>query len=259
MLYIEHWSGRLGNNILQLLIAIHYACVNNYNVIKFNKHNLLSKCYIYMNNKDINNNNNNKDNNIIKDTFTCFIKFNILNPEPYTMKAYFQKYITPIFKINNDIDDITSNDSLYLHIRSGDLFNKYPHPKYVPPPISYYTNIITNYKKTFIISESTSIYNEILLKNDNIEYIGKNLYEDLIIFANAENIAIGVGTFGLLFYFMNIKLKNLYIPKYSSDNWLPGDNWGDNINVYIIDLPNYIKLGEWKNTPEQLKLMLTYN
>jgi hypothetical protein len=32
--------------------------------------------------------------------------------------------------------------SLLIHIRSGDIFNKNPHPMYIPPPLSYYLKII---------------------------------------------------------------------------------------------------------------------
>ena len=56
---------------------------------------------------------------------------------------------------------------------------------------------------------------------------------------------------------MNTNLKNLYIPEYFIDE-LPDGPWGDDVNLHIIDLPNYIKVGEWKNSVEQRKFMLTY-
>ena len=46
MLIVNNWFGRTGNNILQLIRAIHYAKINNHNNIKFNKHSLLNKCEI---------------------------------------------------------------------------------------------------------------------------------------------------------------------------------------------------------------------
>ena len=63
--------------------------------------------------------------------------------------------------------------------------------------------------------------------------------------------------FGFLLYLINVNLKNLYIPKYFIDE-LPKGNWGNDLNVHIIDLPGYIKVGEWKNTKEQQKVMLDY-
>ena len=70
-------------------------------------------------------------------------------------------------------------------------------------------------------------------------------------------IISGFGTFGLLLYFINDTLKNIYIPKYVIEE-LPKGNWGE-VTLNIIDLPNYIKCGEWKNTIEQKNIMLTYN
>ena len=57
---------------------------------------------------------------------------------------------------------------------------------------------------------------------------------------------------------MNQYLKNLYIPDFFV-NELPRGNWGNDINVNIIELPNYIKVGEWKNSEEQRKMMLDYH
>ena len=49
----------------------------------------------------------------------------------------------------------------------------------------------------------------------------------------------------------------IYIPKYVIEE-LPKGNWGD-VRINIIDLPNYIKCGEWKNTIQQKIYMLDYN
>lgn len=57
---------------------------------------------------------------------------------------------------------------------------------------------------------------------------------------------------------MNSNLKNIYLPDFFY-NELPRGHWGDNINVHIIKLPNYIQVGEWENTPQQRKLMIEYS
>ena len=54
---------------------------------------------------------------------------------------------------------------------------------------------------------------------------------------------------------MNPYLKNIYIPDYFR---LYDGSYGENIHVHIIDLPNYINVGEWKNTKEQRNIMLNY-
>lgn len=62
MLIITSWFGRLGNNIIQLLNAIHYAKLKNHKIIRFPVHKLLSTTTIEISNNDINDDN-------IKDTF----------------------------------------------------------------------------------------------------------------------------------------------------------------------------------------------
>lgn len=99
-----------------------------------------------------------------------------------------------------------------------------------------------------------------LLKLENVQLISGTLERDLSVLCNASNAIIGYGTFGFLIYLANTNLKNLYIPDYA---YIPEfiekrGNWGNNINLHVIDLPNYIKVGEWKNTAEQRKLMLNY-
>ena len=96
-----------------------------------------------------------------------------------------------------------------------------------------------------------------LMKLDNVEYISTTLENDLKILGSAQNLVIGFGTFGFLLYLMNPQLRHLYLPKYFADA-LPRGSWGQDIEVTIVELPGYIRVGEWKNTPEQRKLMLEY-
>ena len=256
MLIINSWSGRTGNNILQIVRAIHYAMLNNHDIIKFNNHALLNSNSIILENVV---NSNKRD---IIDTFFSLKKYNITDPEPYIMKKYFQKYIQPIFKIQTENNNVDDNDlhknSIYVHFRGGDIFSSNPHKAYVQPPLSYYRNIIKHYDSIKLVCEDKKnpCINE-LLKQENVEYISNTLEKDLSILHNVSNLIIGFGTFGFLLYLMNPQLKNLYIPDFFV-NELPRGNWGNDINVHIIYFPNYIKVGEWKNSEEQRKLMIEY-
>ena len=253
MLNIQSWSGRTGNNILQIIRAIHYAILNNHDIIKLNQHSLLISNTIMLENIT----NSNKSH--ISDTFFSLKKYNITDPEPYVMKEYFQKYIKPIFKIQTENNnDVTENKVIYIHFRGGDIFSSNPHKAYVQPPLSYYKNIINDYDNIILVCEDKKnpCVNE-LLKQENIEYTSNTLENDLSILSNVSNLVIGYGTFGFLLYLMNPYLKNLYIPDFFV-NELPKGNWGNDINVHIIELPNYIKVGDWKFNEEQRKLMLEY-
>jgi len=60
MLIINRWFGRLGNNILQILRAIHFAKLKNHKTISFNNHNFLSKNEIQLYGIERNNEKNSK-------------------------------------------------------------------------------------------------------------------------------------------------------------------------------------------------------
>jgi len=246
MLIINQWYGQNGNNILQIIRCIHYAKLNNHNKIIFPYHFLLKSQEIIINDLE--------NNNIIQDTFFSLKKYNIKDPSPKEMKDIFQMYIKNIFNINfGNIQD----DKLYIHFRGGDIFGQNPHKAYVQPPLKYYKDIIKNYDDIILVCQDKKnpCINE-LLKESNIKYESNELIKDLEILSNIKNLIIGFGTFGFLLYLMNINLKNLYIPKYFVDE-LPEGEWGD-INIHIIDIPNYIKVGEWNNTIEQREIMLKY-
>ena len=55
------------------------------------------------------------------------------------MKMYFIEHIKPILKIKSNK---CLDNKLNIHIRSGDTFNNRPNPKYLPPPLIYYKNMI---------------------------------------------------------------------------------------------------------------------
>lgn len=254
MIYIKNWNGRLGNNILQIIRAIAVAKQYNHNCIKFNNHKFLNKNVLFLNDEL-----NIINKNTIADVFFNIKKYNIIDPEPNIMKEYFQKYIKLIFKINMMADNVICNDNkIYIHFRGGDIFSSNPHKAYVQPPLSYYKNIIKDYFEIIMVCEDKKnpCINE-LLKQENVKYISNTLEKDLYTLSNACNLIIGFGTFGFLLYLMNDKLKNLYIPDFFV-NELPKGYWGDDIKVHVIELPNYIKVGDWKNSAEQQKIMLEY-
>ena len=253
LLLINNWNGRLGNNILQIIRAIHFAKIKQYNCILF-VHNL------FITNKIIVDNTKYNDKPNIQDSFFNIKNLGVNDPSPKQMKDYFDLYIRNIFKIKY-IDTENEDNNLYIHIRSGDIFSQNGgHSYYVQPPLNYYKNIILEKKweKIFIIYEDDKnpcVNSLKKLKKDNIYFISSTLENDLKILSRSKNLVIGFGTFGLIIYFLAKNIDSLYLPKYVLEEMPQGD-WGININ--IIDLPNYIKCGTWKNTKEQQNIMLNY-
>ena len=244
-IWIKGWTGRLGNNIIQLKNAIHLALSKNYNVI-IPKHKYFSKTYISLN----------KNIGIhckrISDSNNFFSNLNL----PDVDKNKLLRILRDCFIIK-DVSPFDSDD-LVIHIRSGDIFDKDPHPDYIMPPLSYYVDIInTNkFKNIYLVSEDTKnpCINALLKLYPTIIFKLQPLEKDIRLILAAVNIVMSYGSMidSLLTFSHNI--KTLYRPSYSL-NIINQDN----INYITIDLDKYKELlSPWKNTPEQHNYMLTY-
>ena len=254
-LIISNWVGRLSNNILQLIRAVHYANIHGYKFIFLSPHNFFFKTIIIL---DITDNSNNKPE--VFNSFFYLRELNIEDPPPIKMKEYFNKYIKPLLKLTPDNVIGNNENDLYIHIRSGDCFTLNAHKMYVPPPYIYYTNIIENktWDNIIVVYEDDKNPCVNLLKNknyNNITFVSSSLENDLSVLSKCQNLAIGFGTFGLLIYFLSNNIKNLYIPDYAYYEMPKGD-WGLNLN--IINLPDYIKCGEWKLTNENVSKVINH-
>tara|TARA_Y100000590_G_scaffold463197_1_gene629335 strand:- start:343 stop:1074 length:732 start_codon:yes stop_codon:yes gene_type:complete len=241
MIILKEWYGRLGNNIIQLSNIIHIAIAFKHN-IKINRQHrffdvsLIEKYFNKYSNSEIITDNNNFYYNIKLSFSNAIFKQNIEEKNKILQNA---------FLINN-INKLPEND-LVIHIRSGDIFNTHSHPKYVPPPLSYYTKEIDKYfyKKIHIISEDTKnpVVNELRKLYKNAVYEKNTLEKDIRIILGATNIIYSVGTF------------------------IPSLMWLSNNNKYLYGEPfnnerlkEYYKIMKpWKNTIEQRNYILTYD
>ena len=250
MLIITNWNGRLGNNIMQIIRAIHYAKINFHSEINFPD-------IKYFRTKKLCINIEKTNATIIRNDFFYLNKLGLTDPSPELMKKYFIEFVKPMLIVNARE---TLNNTLHIHIRSGDTFSNNPHRKYLPPPLIYYKTIIESqdWGDVKVIFEDNINPCVKALKNlnyKNVEFISDSLQKDLSILGSSKNLVIGPGTFGLLAYFLSEELESLYIPRYVLDE-MPKGEWGVKLN--IVELPNYIKCGEWRNTAEQRKILVNY-
>lgn len=257
MITITHWYGRNGNNIMQLIHAIYYAKVYNHNTVRFPAHAFLNSNQIQLQDQQ------EKKEEVKGVFFYLGNEFNLHIKEPYEMKRLFLEFIKPIFRIKPSLTYSPEN-TLFIHIRSGDIFGQNPHPGYVQPPLCYYTNVIGDYEKVVAVCEDDKNPCVKYLRNfPHLVYESNSVAEDLAILSGIHHFQMGFGTFGMLIYWMNGDLKTLYIPRYvvekqmGLDASLPLD-WGPNITVHMIDFPNYIECGSWVNSEDQRKLMIQY-
>ena len=137
MLLIKAWTGRLGNNIQQLVNCIYFANYFGHRTIKFPNHKFFHGNELILNIED-------KTTTNIQETFFYIKQLN----EKYGFPLSFidtkisLECLTEIFKIKSNFK-FNEND-LLIHIRSGDIFSNNPHPHFVPPPFSFYKKVINS-------------------------------------------------------------------------------------------------------------------
>jgi len=255
---IIKWNGRLGNNISQIINAIYVARHYNINKVIFPKHNVFKNNFINLN---INNKTpiNKKNYN---DKF--FSRKKICDKYDIDLSIFEKKIdnITQILKniivIDSSKINLTNND-LVIHIRSGDVYNSNPHHGWVQPPLIFYEKIINKKKwdKIIIICEDkkSPVIKPLLCKYNNIIFKVQLLEEDIKYIISCKNICFGMGSFIPSLLLLNENLINIYYPEYCYRYLL--DLVSCNTK-HVYKLENYIKCSEWKNTKEQIKIMLTY-
>jgi len=240
MIILSEWSGRLGNNIIQLSNSIDIAIAFKHNIKIYVKHkffdvSIIEKYFNKYNNSEIITDNNN---------------FYYSNKLPFSNDIFKQnieernKILQKAFLIN-DINKLPEND-LVIHIRGSDIFS-IPHPDYVPPPLSYYTKKIDEgrYEKIHIVCEDTvnPVVNELLKLYKNAIYEKNTLEKDIRIILGATNIIFSVGTFVPSLMLLSNNNKYLYGSQFNNE-----------------ELKEYYKIMKpWKNTKEQRDYILTYD
>ena len=255
MIIINKWSGFLGNNIKQIINAIHIALVYKHN-IRIPKHTFFNTNYINI--SPITNNINIVD----KDNFYYREKINVSKNVFETNHYKVIEILRNIFVIKN-ISELPKYD-VVIHIRSGDIFNNKPHPDYIVPPLSYYTNIIDDNlfhknKNIIIIAENTKnpTVNKLLELYPKIQYKQQQLSEDIKILLGANIVIESFGTFTNQLLKLSYNIKHIFSPSYQFNfikKYIPY-----NIDITIINLDNYRnQMYPWKNTSQQNQLILNF-
>ena len=109
---------------------------------------------------------------------------------------------------------ITSNEELFIHIRSGDIFEKEIVSTYSQPPLCFYDKIINNFyfKKIYILSSSKNnpVIQKLINKYNNLVYQQNSLKLDIALLINAFNIVASVSSFLYAIIQININLRLLW-------------------------------------------------
>jgi len=256
MIILNNWFGILGNNIIQLINILHISLYYNLKI------KLL--LHPYFNTKIINEklcNDNLNDKVILTDPNDFYYKDKIKNVSKDVFDANYEKIIdilSDVFTIKN-VPTLNKN-TLVIHIRSGDIFVAHPHPAYLPPPLTYYTNILNNnnFDKVILVAEDTKnpVINALILLYPNIIYKKQSLENDIKTILAGDNIICSVGSFIPYLIIFSKNITNLYKPSYVD---IPENYYNKKFKIHNIDLIDYrSKLTTWRNTREQIELLMKY-
>jgi hypothetical protein len=254
---VSHWYGRLGNNIQQICNGIIFSSINGDGFFSPH-HDLIEQIVIGSQEKTtirpcrfFHYNTSNKD-------FDINIDYLYKN-----ISKVAKKYVVPAFKFS--VEDPLDDDTLVIHIRSGDIFAHEHNPShdYVPNPLHYYLTLIQEYEKVIVVTEPDN-YNPIideLKKNDKVDVQSKSVGEDFSTLMRAKNVASsGTGTFAVAAALCSSNIKrfyctNLYLDEHLNPEMLMATN---DIEVHMMELKDYIELKTWKNNQDQRKFILEY-
>lgn len=254
MITVEPY-GRFGNNVIQLIHAIHVAEYLRISKIRLEFRqfdtNVISLCEASGDEMDL-----------------CGKYFDIgemygLYPElGRLVHADYERiavrYLKPHLihaplSIGHPFDP---DKTLVIHIRGGDIFRSRPHPLYTQPPLDMYRQIMLRHADTRRIVLYEDDKNPVVdaLKNEYPDASFLSLPLDLTIGAliEAKYIVSSFGTFVRSILLFNPDFKKVYCVE-QMQGWFGGGE-----REHIARLPGYMKHGEWKNIPEQRERMLTY-
>ena len=156
------------------------------------------------------------------------------------------------------------DDTIVIHIRSGDIFDKgVANPdQYVPAPYDYYMQLLDQFETAIVVTEPDQ-HNPIVRElgwSPKVTLQSKSVAEDFGTLLSAKNIASsGVGTFAVAAALCSRKIEKFFCTNLHITEHL---NWkmllGGDIEVNMLDLSDYIKPGEWENTDEQRQFLFSY-
>jgi len=178
-----------------------------------------------------------------------------------SMRQVCKEFVFPHLRVSRvSVPD----DTIVIHIRSGDVFDKgVSNPnQYVPNPLDFYRQLLDGFRKAIIVTEPDE-YNPVvqeLKRYDKVTVQSLTVQEDFATLMGARNVASsGVGTFAVAAALCSQRIERFYCSNVSISEHL---NWhmlvGKEVEVHCMHLDNYIKPGEWRNTDEQRQFILDY-
>ena len=248
---ITQYTGRLGNNIQQICNGILYSLYNNEGFLGPD-HELIHPIII-----------GTQDEPVEAKCFFFYETFHLDIDYVYcNIKSIAQKHVLPKFKFK--IQEPFDDDTIVIHIRSGDIFDiigACPYANYVPNPLVYYLKLIKRFKKTIIVTENDNFNPvvEILKTKSDIVFQSSTVANDFATLLRAKNLASsGVGTFAVAAALCSSNLKtfhcsNLYLKEHLNPEMLMRSK---TVDVIVHRLDDY--LCTWINSLQDRQFIIDY-
>jgi hypothetical protein len=259
MIIIETY-GRFGNNIQQLIHAIHVAkhlrvSAINFSFPGFHINRILLGAPRW-------------DEPKLKHTFFKFEDLAGLHPgcktlpelEFKTVKSYAMMYLYPLLRYRPGLFkdmDLDPKKTLCIHVRSGDIFHETPHRDYMPPPLDFYRKSICSQAWGNILviyqDDKNPVVQALQKEFPAAFFSSLSLERTISVLLEAEHIVGSIGTFVPIALLFNTVYKEFYIPEYAAKGL-------ERIlcfeKLHMISLPDYVE--PWINSEAQRKRLLEY-
>ena len=273
---LTHFTGDHTNmvsfatHVQQLTLGALYSNLNNYN--------FYSKAHPYIEDFSIINNNLSSYFSFFKKRYRFFY-FDRPETNYFKRKDYFSNnendfpikesekkvYINSFHNFNKDYlyhkllikkDLDIGEDTLVIHIRTGDIFYNDWHSLYSQNPLSYYLKISQDYKKVLVVSgkENNNPVIDLLKNYNKFSFQSSTFIDDFNVLLNAKNLATsGVSGFPLSAALMSQKLKNFYHSDlYLKEHLNPEMLNKKEINIHSYKILDYIPVRKFKKNKQNL-------
>ncbi len=256
MIELSHWYGRLGNNIQQCAIGTMVARNNRGTFISKNNHEIILTHQTSFGQSDASQ---------VSKFFYYEGDYKEVDLQPKQVYEEMREICRDFVGYYIDVPKVNvPDDTIVIHVRSGDVFDKQvENPvNYVPNPMRYYRQLIDSFDHAIVVTENDN-HNPIvdeLRKDLKVTVQSLTVEEDFATLLGAKHLASsGVGTFAVSAALCSKNIKHFYCSDVHITEHL---NWrmllDTDVKVHLMELPNYIKPGEWANSEEQRQFILSY-
>ena len=249
ILVLNNWQGMLGNTIIQVYNSLLIAIDKKYNILlpdPTDKHKFSKYSKFYKKRKIVVW--ENSDNKEIKNRYNFYYQKWMPEYSESFEKNHDKavKLLKEVLVICNEELQPINKETLIIHMRSGDIFANCPHPKYIPPYLSFYKEILNenNYNNVLITTEnSRNPCLKPLEKLENVKWTGGNLTKDIKMIMSAKHLVFGIGSFVPSLLLLSNNIEKIYVPSnYGIPTIFEGESclFGKKVEIKEYDISDYI-------------------